>query len=70
LRTCCATVVLSAGVALLSCFVMIGGCENGQSSQRGGAASGPSPQWVEHFHREQLRYEYERQQYEQQMQGR
>lgn len=56
-------------IGLLGSTVMISGCENGQSQQRA-ATSGPSPAWVEQYHREQLRQEYERRKHEEQLQGR
>jgi hypothetical protein len=61
--------LMLAGAGLIVSFLIASGCESGQS-QRSGASPGPSPSWIEEYHREQLRYEYERQKYEEQMQSR
>jgi len=59
---------LAVGV-VLGLAGLSSGCESG-SSGTSGRPSGPSPEWIEQFHREQLRHEYEQQQYQEQMQGR
>lgn len=61
---------IAAGLLLGSALLSIAGCENGQSSRGGTATPGPSPAWIEHYHREQLRYEYEQQRRAEEMHGR